>query len=60
MNEEMAQKIALYKEFNRSMEDFKKHNFDTNRFYIGTLIVILLIILTAKQIFVCYCLFIYS
>lgn len=51
MNENLNEKIALYKEYNSSMEKFKRNNFTANRFYIVLLAVILLIILTAKQIF---------
>lgn len=51
MNDEMMQKIAIYREYNQSMEKFKQHNFTTNRYYITILAVILLIILYANQAF---------
>jgi len=52
MNEEMQNKIELYKIYNESMEKFKRHNFVSNRFYIVVLFLILLIILIAKQVFI--------
>jgi len=52
MDEQTNIKLALYKEYNQSMEKFKAHNFATNRFYAIILMIILLIILLAKQIFI--------
>jgi len=52
MDEKTEQKIVLYKEYNKSLEKFKKHNFASNRFYITLLMFVLLIILIAKQVFI--------
>ncbi len=52
MDENTEQKLALYREYNNSMEKFKAHNFASNRFYIIVLMLVLLIILLAKQIFI--------
>lgn len=52
MDEQTEQKLALYREYNNSMEKFKAHNFASNRFYIIILMVVLFIILLAKQIFI--------
>lgn len=51
MDEQTMQKIAIYREYNQSMEKFKQHNFTANRYYIVILAAILLIILYSNQVF---------
>ena len=51
MDDLTSQKIALYSEYNRSMEKFKARNFTTNRFYIIVLMMVLAVILVCKQVF---------
>lgn len=51
MDEQTLEKIEIYKEYNRAIENFKALNFTTNRFYICVLAIIMFVILTSKQVF---------
>ena len=51
MDEQILQKISIYREYNQSMEKFKQNHFASNRYYITILAVILLIIISSNQVF---------